>query len=612
MSDHNEKEKEKKLDLEGPVQRARDFRQKFNETILLTRKGNSYNQRQIVEMIEKYWDSEFINGDQSGDLFRFFYNIIKFPTRISAKMTDFDTKDIRAVAEAGQSHVPVYLYNKELKNWMKDQNFGHVLNRIVNQTPKYGNTVLKVVNGDVKLVRLVNLINDPYVEHLKDSAIIEEKHFMTPDDLRQQKGWDKDKVKEAIVQFAKAKGDRSYLEISEIYIYAPKKFFNEKSKSEDYVRGMIIVSGLDDVEYSKKLGTEKKGYIVKDNSIILFKGVKKVPYYEFFWDDYQGRWLRVGVPEELLEEQMSMNEASFLEYKGLYWTSKHLFQTKDMIASKNLLRDVEDGQVMRVNNEITPIKTEERNLAAFRNQFDIWDKNRKEKTFSFETVSGETLPSGTPFRSAFIQQSAAGGYFDSKREDIGLMLKKLIVEVITPTFKKSKKTAHLFNISGEDSEFASLEELLVEFKIFEAVKKSVEAGKIPSLDEVDRVRANIKEKLSKKVDKVLKVPEGYYEDLKIKTDIVITDESVALDSKMQTLTTVMQTIATNPSILENETTKRMLFKILDFAGVSPEELRGAATPPTAPPTGPAQTFSPPPAGRGGDIQSGGPGGQITL
>lgn len=186
------------------IDQVRKFKDDFEQAIILDRKGFQFNQRQLVDLIDKYWNDEFISGDKDDEGFMYFYNKVKLPARVSSKLTDFDTKDIRFIAEDGQAHAPVYVFNKELKAWMKDQGFGTVLNQINSGVPRYGNHVLKVVGDELKPVRLQNLVNDPFCEKLNDSSIIIEQHDMTPNELIAMKGkWDDEVIDSLIADYTK-------------------------------------------------------------------------------------------------------------------------------------------------------------------------------------------------------------------------------------------------------------------------------------------------------------------------------------------------------------------------------------------------------------------------
>lgn len=529
------------------------FKEDFDKKVLLNTKGHDFNQRQLIDMFETYWNSCFLDGDQVSEAYKFFYNILKFPVRISAKMVDLDTKDIRFTVESGQPFVNGWIFNKEMKAWMKDVNFGTTLNGIIQRLPKYGNHVLKTVKGKPFNVRLRDLVVDTEVEFMKQSYIIDEVHFMSPAEIKKMKKWDSTAVKEILEQAKEQK--KSYIQIDEAY------FPNEKK--------IVIVANLDSVKYDK----EKKN-VIEDKSRILFENkYPRFPYTEFFWDEFQGRWLRQGVLEELLEEQFAANETFFLHMLGLHWSQKHIFKTDDQMITKNIMRDVENGEILRVNGDITQLDVADRDLASVNITLNALDKNKREKSMIFEPITGETMPSATPFRLGFILQRAASGYFDMKREDIGLQLKKYITEIVVPEFKKNKRTKHLFNFTGVDDELALVEKFLVESKLTVAIKKQIEAGRgVPTEDEINVERKRLSRKLENRTNRQIKMADGEFENIKYKLDLLITGESADVGSIIDTLTTTLQTIATNPGILQNPATRKILFTILDKAGINPEEL----------------------------------------
>jgi len=76
----------------------------------------------------------------------------------------------------------------------------------------------------------------------------------------------------------------------------------------------------------------------------------------------------------------------------------------------------------------------------------------------------------------------------------------------------------------------------------------------------------------------------YFEGMVWETEVDVTGESTATQSNMTTLTTVLQTIATNPAVLADPNAKMLFNKILSMTGaVSPIEIAEAPKAPTAPP-----------------------------
>ena len=70
----------------------------------------------------------------------------------------------------------------------------------------------------------------------------------------------------------------------------------------------------------------------------------------------------------------------------------------------------------------------------------------------------------------------------------------------------------------------------------------------------------------------MSIPQSYYEDLKYKIDIVITNEQIDMASRLTTLQTVLQILGSNPSILQDRRTKKVFYRLLDLAGISPLDL----------------------------------------
>ena len=505
-------------------------------------------QLDVINLVDNYWSSRYRDGasDSSGYK-KAFYNIVMKPTYVASKMIDLDTKDIRVMAEEGQSYYPAWFFGKELKLWMKntknqnDQTFGQLLNDIVYQLPKYGHVLLKKAKGSVFIVPLQSVRNDPTAQSVLKSDWMAIEHNLTKYQMKEQ-GWDETKINAVYTKFQNKNKVKIYEFIGDCEYPTGENYFIIPEKGND-----------EDIIFKNKIK-------VKD----YFKEIK--------WEDIPNRALGRGQPEKLFENQIAKNTDENLFRTGLRWSSKHIFQSRDESLAKNLLTDIENGDLLTALSEIQPIAVEERNLSAYQASDAKWDKNSSDNTFSYESISGERPPAGTPLGTTVLQSQQAGAFFDLKREDLGMFLKEVIFDWIIPDFKKDNRREHKIMFGEfEEDEVDKLRGLILTNKfnqsLFRNIKKN---GRIPNSQERQILKSILQEKIRN--DKDIKIPDNYYDDIRYKIDIVITNEQIDVASKMTTLQTILQIIGSNPTILRDKVTKKVFYQLLDMTGISPINL----------------------------------------
>jgi len=517
----------------------------WEKTFLSINPSFAPRQQDILELIDLYWMSKYQKGDRdSSGWRRTFYNIVENPTLVASKIIDLDTKDIRIIAEDGQSYWPSWFFQKELKLWMKENLIGKLLNEIIFSLPKYGHIVLKKVNSKLELVNLRNIIIDQTVRHMKGNVRIERHQFSASEleSMGRELNWQD--VEIVLASDTDQEGK-----------YVIYERFDPLAQEENY---HIVF-----------LGKEGK-------SVVLASGKIDDPYREHKWEDLVIRWLGRGQVEKLFDNQIAANEGENMFRQGLQWSSKRFFQTRDETIARNLFTEAENGELFRVQSEITNIPMEERNLSAYRYADEKWAVNTDKRTFAFDVVRGERLPAGTPLGSALLQSQMAGSFFELKQEELGLFLKDLILNDIIPEFKKQKKAEHfvnLLNLGQDDVLLDGIQRNRLNHRMNRRIIQHVaRKGKWPVQGELDLFKLVEGEKLKRPEESDTLLPEGFYDNLKYKIDIVVTQEQVDIAAKLTTLQTVLQIMATNPTIMQDKRTKRIFFKMLDMVGVNPEEL----------------------------------------
>lgn len=499
-------------------------------------------QHDVVELIDYYWVDRFRDSDVNSDGWRrAFYNVVVNPTLVSSKMVDLDTKDIRVIAEQGSSYYPSWIFGRDLKVWLKTKKFGQFLNELVFKTPKYGSTIVQKVGDAVFIAPWQNLCMDTDVSDLHDSSHITQKYEYTPDRMRVVgKNWDS--VEDAIAK------SESVKENGRVCVYA--RFGSLPGEYDNY----WIYS--------------KEGVVLYSTH---FDDVDEL-YRKLDWDKIPGRMLGRGQVEKLFQAQIQRNRVQNYKTEGLHWSSKHVFQTRDHTIGKNLMTNVQNGDVLKVNSELTPVAVEERNLAAYNQEEGNWDKLVKELTFSFGELSGERPPAGTPLGTSVLQTQQAATFFDMKREDIGLFVKDIITDWVIPSFKKDSQREHTLMLSEFDSEeLAKLRGLFqtaeANGQILSFITKNRRLPDAQTQKVLERVAREI---VNSKKD--MKIPSRFYDNLAYKIDVVITNEQIDTAARLTTLQSILALLASNPGILQNPTTKRIFFNAVELSGFSPIDL----------------------------------------
>jgi hypothetical protein len=512
------------------------IRDEYSKTEVEPNPHFAKTQDELLSLIDLYSNSKYREGseDESGYK-RAFLNIVDNPTMVACKMIDLDTKDIRIIAEDGQSYYPAWLFSKDLKHWMKEQKFGKTINDWVYNYPKYGHLLVKKTKDGVVRVPLQNVSNDPEAGCILESEYIIEEHLYLPAQLREM-GWDKDKVEEAILK---------YEELGKIPVYEVSNI-NKEYK---------IIAGD------------------KDDGVVLFSDEidRKDFLKELKWEDVPGRALGRGLVEKLFEEQIAVNKNENFFSQALRWTSKRVFQTRDESAGSNLLTDVENGDLIFAQSEITTIPMEERNLAAYNYADSKWKYNAQQKSFSTDVVRGEKTPGETPLGSTQLAMAMTAGYFDLKREDLGMFIDEILTDWIIPDFKKNAKKTHKIML-GEfnEDELEIVRNLIVKNRFNKAVLENIKKTKrIPSRQERELLRGIVLEEV--KTAKDLEIPKNYYDNIKYKVQTVITGENMDIAAKLTTLQTVLQIIGSNPTLFRDKRAKKVFYQMLNYAGINPVE-----------------------------------------
>ena len=91
---------------------------------------------------------------------------------------------------------------------------------------------------------------------------------------------------------------------------------------------------------------------------------------------------------------------------------------------KNVLTDMENGQIVTTARATTlgRVDNTRHPLPHSRRLPRIGDKQAERLSFTFNAITGETMPSGTPFRQVALLNQEIGSLFEYRRGEAGIFL----------------------------------------------------------------------------------------------------------------------------------------------------------------------------------------------
>lgn len=565
--------------------------------------GYTFSQYNTIKKIHLYYNGHYEKGDyeEVNGVIRkkVFHNITSEPCDIATKMIDLDVKDFTLVSNNPEQDLNVLILEKELKAWLKKNEMGQTLNEISRKLPIYGTCVLKKTAKGASLVDLRYLYNDQSADTLENGRYTIIKNFLSHQELRKMatKGWEN--IQKAIDSFSgkyhlgydlnavntanngsslyfegsgqqEQKNNVPLVEVFERYGQVPLSWFTDKEKDEnEYVLAKYIVAGVDQITRNDS------GAILSDDGLILFKEqIDELPFKEVHFQRTEGRFLGIGVVEKLFEVQRRMNELKNQESRAAELGSLQVFQSRDVTVASNVMTDLQNGDIIKVKSEITPIATESRDLSGFANMAVSLKQHADDITFSRDVVSGDTPPSGTTLGALQIQAAQTSAVFDYKKENIGLFLEDFINELVFPQIEKELNMEHTLRLVGSMDELMRLRKNfamnMANSDMIEAVMTS-DAEPTPELYQYlyDNNLANI----SKMGDKIwVKIWKNFFKNLDYYVDIVITGENRNVASQIQNSSQLLQVIGSNPALLQDPVSKKLLFKLMSNMGFHLSEL----------------------------------------
>ncbi len=373
-----------------------------------------------IEKVEAYKFSRHISGDtDSQGREKPFFNIGTGAANVWYRATDIDRRNIRVKAPNERMMVPAFAATHHLQEFMRRDDFGTFLNKWGRVLSDYGSSVSKFIEIDGQLHAMVmnwsHIIVDPVCF---DKDVVIEILELTPDELLQREGYDKDVVK-GLIDAREARETEEgqdvdqkneFIKLYEVHGKMPKSFrTGDNDDRFEYEQQMFVVSYVE--------GKEKGLF----DDFVLASGRETThPYVIDHLIEEEDRVMGIGAYEHLFEAQWMTNHTAKSVKDQLDLASKLIFQTSDdTFIGQNALHSIETGDIMvhADNKPLTQIANNSHDISALQSYGQQWETLAKEISSTPDAIRGDTMPSGTAYRSVAIQNRESHSLFELMTEN---------------------------------------------------------------------------------------------------------------------------------------------------------------------------------------------------
>lgn len=564
-----------------------------------------WSMHETIERIDAYLNSKHISGDKDAlDREKPFFNIVSAAVNIWYRATDIDRKDIRFVPTNSKSVILAFVANVILQNWMNEHRYGQFLNSWGRAMARYGSAIAKFVEKDGDLIPSVVPWNRYIADPVQFDALPRiEKFYLTPAQLRRRTEYDQQAVDELIETHTTRKTlDKQqkdtmsdFIELYEVHGELDTRLLDEEpdlnleDKDIKYRQQMHVVS------YVQENGSGGGKGEYKD--FTLFKGKEaKDPYAKDDLIEEDGRTLGIGAVEYLFDAQWMLNHTVKNMKDTLDLASKLIFQTADSsFVGRNVLNAIETGDILIHASEkpLTRIANDKPDISALQNYGSMWQTLGQELTSTPDALRGTTMPANTPYSLGAFLGGQANSLFEIMTENKGLAIENHMRDHITPYIKKCLKHKDEIVAVLDDAGITEIDSVYIPVEAVNRynarAKEGILSGQpVMPFDPAAEQQALKQETGSlgnKRFFKPSELDDMTWDELFSDFEwdsirVEVTNEQSDKQAVLTTLSSVLQTIATNPLILQDPNARMILGAILNETGkISPIQLTTAASQP---------------------------------
>lgn len=399
---------------------------------------------------------------------KIFIPLTEWTVETMLKNIDIDTKDIDVKARNTNAYLKAEVFRHILKKKLDEINFGQTLNRWLRRVAIDGTAYLKAYEEDGKLgvavVDRLNMIADPSVECLDDSAGITERFILSKPEFDELNLDGKEYVdgvtsidRTGIEAFSPSvqSTEIPYVELFERYGYFPEYVITGKEEDKKtFFYGKATVTGLN--------GTPVVHSVVKLDE-------EENPYGEGKLKEVPNRLDGRGIPEMLFNIQAYLNEVVNTRMNKARIVQLGLFKMKGNVTPQQFAKLFTTGGIkLDQSSEIEAMNTGSIDPSTYKDEEQAYQWG----TRVTGTTNEDNQAASRPATNALLEQQGASKGYNLRIEDLMLSLGKFIEKKMLPIIKKEMLAdkGSLVRVTGDPKIFEKLDESLIRNQVYKNIE----------------------------------------------------------------------------------------------------------------------------------------------
>ena len=399
---------------------------------------------------------------------KIFIPLTEWTVETMLKNIDIDTKDIDVKARNTNAYLKAEVFRHILKKKLDEINFGQTLNRWLRRVAIDGTAYLKAYEEDGKLgvavVDRLNMIADPSVECLDDSAGITERFILSKPEFDELNLDGKEYV-DGVTSI-----DRTGIEAFSPSVQSTEIPYVELFERYGYFPEYVITGKEDDKKtffYGKATVTGLNGTPVVHNVVKLDE--EENPYGEGKLKEVPNRLDGRGIPEMLFNIQAYLNEVVNTRMNKARIVQLGLFKMKGNVTPQQFAKLFTTGGIkLDQSSEIEAMNTGSIDPSTYKDEEQAYQWG----TRVTGTTNEDNQAASRPATNALLEQQGASKGYNLRIEDLMLSLGKFIEKKMLPIIKKEMLSdkGSLVRVTGDPKIFEKLDESLIRNQVYKNIE----------------------------------------------------------------------------------------------------------------------------------------------